>query len=127
MASRIFAMATPGYGAAVNRRPARHRDGWRRFHERGDAEQIKENGVSVWLKADLDVLWRRVRKRNHRPLLQNGDPEGVLKGLMDERYPVYAEADLAIVSQDGPHDSVVEDCSSHCTNIYAPMAWRMNW
>jgi shikimate kinase / 3-dehydroquinate synthase len=72
-------------------------------------DRIKENGISIWLKADLDVLWRRVRKRNHRPLLQNDDPEGVLKRLMDERYPVYAEADLAIVSQDGPHDSVVED------------------
>jgi shikimate kinase / 3-dehydroquinate synthase len=72
-------------------------------------ERIRENGISVWLKADLDVLWRRVRKRNHRPLLQNDDPESVLKRLMDERYPVYAQADLAIVSQDGPHDSVVED------------------
>src|SRR5579863_3178271 len=79
------------------------------FMSQETRERIRENGISVWLKADLDVLWRRVRKRNHRPLLQNDDPEGVLKRLMDERYPVYAQADLAIVSQDGPHDSVVED------------------
>ncbi len=71
--------------------------------------RIKKNGISIWLKADLDVLWRRVRKRNHRPLLQNADPEGVLRKLMEERNPVYAQADIAIISQDGPHDSVVED------------------
>jgi shikimate kinase / 3-dehydroquinate synthase len=71
--------------------------------------RIKENGISVWLKADLDVLWRRVRKRGHRPLLHNADPEGVLKTLMEERYPIYAQADIAIISQDGPHDAVVEE------------------
>ncbi|QAY95312.1 3-dehydroquinate synthase [Methylovirgula ligni] len=71
--------------------------------------RIKENGISIWLKADLDVLWRRVRKRGHRPLLHSADPEGVLKTLMEERYPIYAEADIAIISQEGPHDAVVED------------------
>ncbi len=71
--------------------------------------RIKENGISVWLKADLDVLWRRVRKRSHRPLLHSADPESVLKKLMEERYPIYAEADIAIISQEGPHDVVVED------------------
>jgi shikimate kinase / 3-dehydroquinate synthase len=71
--------------------------------------RIKKSGLSIWLKADLDVLWRRVRKRTHRPLLQNADPEGALKKLMDERYPVYAQADLAIISQDGPHEAVIED------------------
>ncbi|MGP8232917.1 MAG: shikimate kinase [Methylovirgula sp.] len=71
--------------------------------------RIRENGISVWLKADLDVLWRRVRKRGHRPLLHNADPEGVLRNLMEERYPIYAQADIAIISQEGPHDAVVED------------------
>jgi shikimate kinase/3-dehydroquinate synthase len=70
---------------------------------------IRESGVSVWLKANLDVLWRRVRKRNHRPLLQNADPEAMLKKLMDERDPVYAQADIAVNSREGPHDAVVED------------------
>lgn len=71
--------------------------------------RIREAGVSIWLKADLEVLWRRVRKRNHRPLLQNTDPEAMLKKLMNERDPVYAMADIAVVSREGPHDIVVED------------------
>ncbi len=71
--------------------------------------RIGETGVSVWLKADLDVLWRRVRKRNHRPLLQNGDPETMLKKLMEERDPIYAQSDITVISREGPHDLVVED------------------
>jgi shikimate kinase / 3-dehydroquinate synthase len=71
--------------------------------------RIRETGISIWLKADLDVLWRRVRKRNHRPLLQNTDPEAMLKKLMDERDPIYARADIAVFSHEGPHDAVVED------------------
>lgn len=71
--------------------------------------RIRETGVSIWLKADLDVLWRRVRKRNHRPLLQNADPEAMLKKLMNERGPAYAQADIAVISREGPHDAVGED------------------
>lgn len=68
---------------------------------------IKNRGLSVWIKADFDVLMRRVRKRSNRPLLQTPDPEGTLRRLMTERYPIYAEADITIVSRDGPHDFVV--------------------
>lgn len=71
--------------------------------------RIAESGVSLWLKGDLDVLWRRVRKRTHRPLLQNPNPEATLKKLMDERYPIYAEANVTVISQEGPHEAVVED------------------
>ena len=71
--------------------------------------RIGQSGVSVWLKADLDVLWRRVRKRTHRPLLQNGAPEATLSRLMEERYPVYAGADMTIRSREGPHDAVVDE------------------
>jgi shikimate kinase / 3-dehydroquinate synthase len=71
--------------------------------------RIRETGVSIWLRADLDVLWRRVRKRNHRPLLQNADPEAMLKKLMEERDPIYAQADIAVISREGPHDLVIED------------------
>ncbi len=70
---------------------------------------IKASGISVWLKADHDVIWHRVRKRSHRPLLQNGDPEQTLRTLMKQRYPVYALADVTVVSRDGPPDLVVED------------------
>ena len=71
--------------------------------------RIAEHGISLWLKADLDVLMRRVRKRTTRPLLQNPDPEGTMRRLMDLRYPVYATADLTIDSHEAPHDRVVAD------------------
>jgi shikimate kinase len=55
---------------------------------------------------------RRVRKRSTRPLLQNADPEGTMRRLMEVRHPIYATADLIVESQDGPHDRVVADIRS---------------
>lgn len=72
-------------------------------------QRIGEAGVSVWLKADLDVLMRRVRKRPGRPLLQNEDPEGTMRRLMDLRHPVYGGADVVVLSRDVSHDRVVQD------------------
>ncbi|MCG6122019.1 MAG: shikimate kinase [Microvirga sp.] len=69
---------------------------------------IAECGVSVWLRADLETLMRRVRKRSNRPLLQNPDPEGTMRGLMERRYPVYGLADVTVESREGPHDQVVD-------------------
>lgn len=71
-------------------------------------QRIRENGVSVWLKAEFDVLMRRVRRRADRPLLKTGNPEETMKKLIDERYPVYAEADLTIISTEVAHDIVVQ-------------------
>lgn len=70
---------------------------------------IARHGTSIWLKAEHEVLMRRVRKRSHRPLLQSGDPDAVMQKLMDERYPIYATADLTVMSGDGPHEAVVEE------------------
>ena len=61
----------------------------------------------MWLRADIDLLLRRVARRNNRPLLQQGDPRQVLEKLMAERYPVYAEADIIVDSMDGPRDMMV--------------------
>lgn len=72
-------------------------------------QRVSECAISIWLKADLDVLMRRVRKRSTRPLLQNADPEGTMRRLMELRYPVYATADLTIDSHEAPHDRVVAD------------------
>lgn len=69
---------------------------------------IAENGSSVWLKADLDVLLKRCLKRNTRPLLKQGDPRQTLDDLMTKRYPIYAEADVTVESGEGPHEIVVE-------------------
>ncbi len=71
--------------------------------------RIAEHGISIWLKADLDVLMRRVRKRSTRPLLQNPDPEGTMRRLMELRHPVYATADIMIDSHETPHDKVVAE------------------
>jgi shikimate kinase len=70
---------------------------------------IRLKGVSVWLKAELDVLMKRIKRRGDRPLLKSGDPAATLTALMTERYPVYAEADLTVLSRDVPHDSIVDE------------------
>jgi shikimate kinase len=61
---------------------------------------IAEHGLSVWLKADLDILMDRVSKKQNRPLLKNADPRGTLEKLMLERYPVYAEANLTVPTRE---------------------------
>lgn len=71
--------------------------------------RVAEAGVSVWLKAEIDVLLKRVRKRSNRPLLATSDPEATLRALAEARYPLYAEADLTIVSRDAPHEQVIAD------------------
>jgi shikimate kinase len=78
-------VVSTGGGAFINDRTRRH---------------IKKGGVSVWLKADLDVLWERVNKRDTRPLLKTENPKKTLENLMNARYPVYALADLTVMSRD---------------------------
>jgi len=70
---------------------------------------IQENAISIWLKADLDILMERVLRKNTRPLLQNDNPRGVMENLMRERYPVYAQADITVISHDGGREEVVMD------------------
>lgn len=72
-------------------------------------DALRQRALTVWLRAEFDVLMRRVRKRQNRPLLRTPDPEATLRQLIDVRYPVYAEADLTVASRDGPHDTVVDD------------------
>ena len=69
---------------------------------------IREKAVSVWLKADLEVLVRRVSRKDTRPLLAGRDPREVLERLMIERYPVYAEADIVVETDDRPAGATVE-------------------
>jgi len=70
---------------------------------------IRRSGVSIWLKADLDVLLRRVKRRNDRPLLKIDDPEAKLRELVDLRYPTYALADLTVQSRDVVHEKIVDE------------------
>ncbi len=73
-------------------------------------ERIRAQAVSLWLKADADVILKRVRRRADRPLLQTADPEATIARLIAERHPVYAEADLTVSSCDVPHERIVDDC-----------------
>jgi shikimate kinase len=70
---------------------------------------IRVKGISVWLKADFDVLMRRIKRRNDRPLLKIDDPEAKLRELIDLRYPTYALADLTVQSRDVVHEKIVDE------------------
>jgi shikimate kinase len=72
-------------------------------------QRVKTQGVSIWLRAELPLLMRRVMKRENRPLLLNANPEAVMRDLMKVRYPVYGEADIAIDSRDVPHAVIVSE------------------
>jgi shikimate kinase len=69
---------------------------------------LRGQAIPVWLRADLDVLFERVKKRAHRPLLRQGDPRDILARLMAQRYPIYAEADLVVDSTAQPAEITTE-------------------
>ena len=71
------------------------------FMTEANRAAIRTAGVSVWLRADIDLLWQRVRHKSTRPLLRTADPYGTLKALHDARTPVYALADLVVDSAPG--------------------------
>lgn len=83
-----------GGGAFINDNTRRH---------------ISRCGISLWLKADLEVLWERVNKRDHRPLLKTENPRATLAALMEKRYPIYSEADLTIESRDVRKEIIVTE------------------
>jgi shikimate kinase len=92
------------------------------FMDPATREAIARRGVSVWLRADLDVLATRVARRNNRPLLQRQDPRAVLAELIERRHPTYAGADVTIDSGEGPPDltatRVIAALTAH------PTAWQ---
>jgi shikimate kinase len=77
------------------------------FMDEGTRKEISQNGISVWLRADLETLWRRVSRRDTRPLLRTANPKETLEKLVNERYPVYADADITVVSTDGSPEAMV--------------------
>ena len=72
--------------------------------------KIRDKAISMWLKADADVILRRVKRRADRPLLQNADPAAVIARLIEARHPFYEQTDILIDSRDVPHDKIVEEC-----------------
>jgi len=79
------------------------------FMNRDTRAAIAAKAVSIWLKADFDILMKRIKRRNDRPMLKTDDPAATLAALVAERYPVYAEADLTVHSRDVPHDTIVDE------------------
>jgi shikimate kinase len=72
--------------------------------------RIRLQAVSIWLKADADIIMRRVKRRVDRPLLQTADPAATVGRLIEEREPIYQHADLTIWSRDVPHERIVDEC-----------------
>ncbi len=79
------------------------------FMRKATRDVIRRRGISVWLRADLDLLLRRVSRRKNRPLLRNENPRQTLEKLIEERYPVYAEADIVVDSGDYPPATIVDN------------------
>jgi shikimate kinase len=77
---------------------------------------VKADGLSVWLKADVDVLFARVSRRSNRPLLKTENPRETLKTLVNARYPIYAEADVTVYSRDVSQDMVADEVISAVLN-----------
>jgi shikimate kinase/3-dehydroquinate synthase len=78
------------------------------FMDRETRALISARGLSIWIRAPLPLLLKRVAGRTHRPLLMSGDPVQILQGLIDLRHPIYAEADIVIDSRDEPVDSMAK-------------------
>ena len=72
-------------------------------------QRIGDKAVSIWLKADTEIIMKRVKRRTDRPLLQTADPVATVNRLLAEREPVYGHADLTIASRDVPHDRIVDE------------------
>jgi shikimate kinase len=70
---------------------------------------VQSSAVSVWIKADFELLFQRVQRRSNRPLLKTANPRQTLQDLIDKRYPIYAEADVTVVSTDVPQDQVATE------------------
>ncbi len=79
---------------------------------------IEKSAISIWLRADLDLLMKRVSKRDTRPLLKNGNPREVMEKLIEERYSIYGLVDIVVDSVDGPHDIIVNEIIDSLNDYY---------
>ncbi len=80
------------------------------FMREDTRNRIRDKAVSIWLKADADIIMKRVKRRADRPLLQTADPAGTVERLIGEREPIYSHANLTIWSRDVPHEKIVDEC-----------------
>lgn len=80
-------------------------------------KNIEEFGLSVWIDGDVEILWERVSRRSHRPLLQQENPKEVLRNLLQTRNPTYALADIKVVTRDEPHEVIVREIAQAVDNF----------
>ena len=93
----------------LSQKPAVIGSGGGSFMDVNTRNLIRKKGTSIWLRADLELLYRRARRRTHRPLLNNGDPRKTLMLLMKERHAVYQKADLIFdVTEDSPDKMAIK-------------------
>jgi shikimate kinase len=97
-------------GRLLDNGPAVIATGGGAFMREETRNRIRAKAVSIWLKADADVIMKRVKRRADRPLLQTEDPAATVSRLLEAREPVYQSADLTIWSRDVPHDRIVDEC-----------------
>jgi len=77
------------------------------FMDVGTRDLIRQRAISIWLRADLELLVERTGRRSDRPLLKNGDARTTLARLIEKRHPIYAQADIVVDSVDGPPDATL--------------------
>jgi shikimate kinase len=97
-------------GRLLDNGPAVIATGGGAFMREETRDRIRAKAVSIWLKADADVIMKRVKRRADRPLLQTEDPAATVRRMLEAREPVYQSADLTIWSRDVPHDRIVDEC-----------------
>jgi shikimate kinase len=81
--------------------------------------RIRQRAISIWLRADLELLLARVARRDHRPLLKDGDRRAILAALIEKRHPIYAEADIVVDSIDGPPELTLSQVISELKRFHA--------
>jgi len=89
------------------------------FMDAKTRKRLKEKTITIWLKADINHLVERTGRRNTRPLLQQGNPEEILRKLAKERYPIYQQAEITVETGIGPHEKVVNDIIWHLNQYLA--------
>jgi shikimate kinase len=80
---------------------------------------IRAKGISIWLRADFDILMKRIKRRGDRPMLKTDDPPATLRALISQRYPVYAEADITVDSRDVLHEVIVDETLDALRSYFA--------